>query len=67
LEKFTLFLGALGRGLSATLYVYQMPKLPRHDRSDVDAMRGDWMRVGDTMRAVITGEINAADARRIRS
>jgi hypothetical protein len=70
MDKIALFMSAVGSGLISTMQVFQMPDtVQRHPRSDLDALRSDWVRVGNTMCDVIHREMNgkaAQDASRTK-
>ncbi|MDO5288516.1 MAG: hypothetical protein Q4F13_02635 [Pseudomonadota bacterium] len=60
MERIAVFLSAVVSGLSMPGYVFSAPEFKRQSGSDMERMRGDWVRVGNTMRAVIDRESHAA-------
>ncbi len=60
MDRIAVFLSAVVSGLSVPGHVFSAPEFKRPSGSDMDRMRGDWIRVGDTMRSVIDREKNAA-------
>lgn len=61
MERIALFLSAVVSGLAAPLNALAAPlEHRRPPASDLDRMRGDWVRVGETMRHVIEAESRPA-------
>lgn len=56
MERLSLFLSAVISGISSTGYTLHTPVYKRPAGTDLQRMRGDWERVGDTMRHVINRE-----------
>lgn len=63
MEKVTLFLSAVLSGLSSPAQLFHAPTYKRSPGTDLERMRGDWERVGNTMKSVIDREWNGVTAK----